>query len=167
VPFALIQIPEVVRNAAGRHKVRQTLQGVLSDWAQKPATWIETPKGPIVRDPIREQPPFVSISYAAGEAWLGIALGESLGVDAVSLEALPDWEETALLYLGEQKVDKIRDAENPPEAFAREWASMEASLKRAGLSLSEHQNFPKSLILTAKTKSCIVAVALSSNPSDK
>ena len=121
----------------------------------------------MLREPIEKKAAFVSISYAAGEAWLGIALGEPLGVDAVCLEPFPDWEDLALLYLGAQRVDKIRAAANPPEAFAREWAAMEATLKRTGLSLAEYQNPPESRILIAKTERCLVAVALSRCPCDE
>jgi phosphopantetheinyl transferase len=126
--------------------------------------WVESAKGPEVRERIRDRHVGVSISYAKTEAWLALGWEAQIGVDAVAIEEVPDWEEVASVYLEQAAQERLRKSTQPALDFAREWAGFEARLKLAGQPLVEGLAPPPALLYGATFGAVYVAVALGSGP---
>jgi len=159
--LALVQIPQTERNATGRLRVREVLREILSNWAGHPVALEESVRGPIVQGFIRGETIEVSLSYAGGDAWVAIRSDGSVGMDAVLVGDAPDWEAVAELYLGDNAVQEIRDAEHRGSAFAERWAALEARCKLAKLPLREKTQPPPAPIFTLRVGDLIICIAMS------
>lgn len=158
---ALVQIPQTERNATGRLRVREVLQEILSHWEGHPVELEESVRGPIVQGFVRGKPIEVSLSYAGGDAWVAIRSNGGIGVDAVLVTDHPDWEAVAALYLGNDAVQEIRDAEHRGGAFAERWAALEARCKLAKLPLREKSQPPPVPVFTLRIDDVIICIAIS------
>lgn len=159
-PFTVRRLPLVERNEDGRAAVRAALAEELQRTAHRQVCCCESPTGPKVLELIRGKPVGVSISYGKNEAWLALGWEGPIGVDAVAIEKVPDWEDVALVYLGRSAVKRLRKSPEPELDFAVEWAAFEARLKLGGLSLNEGVEPPAARLYAAKLGSQAVAVAL-------
>jgi hypothetical protein len=113
---------------------------------------------------VRGKPIEVSLSYAGGDAWAAIRSNGSVGMDAVLVEENSDWEAVAELYLGDNAVQEIRDAEHRGCAFAERWAALEARYKLAKLPLREKSQPPPAPIFTLRVGDLIICIAVGSAP---
>ena len=156
---ALVQIPRTERNATGRHRVREVLREILSNWAGHPVALEESGRGPIVQGFVRGKPIEVSLSYAGGDAWVAIRSNGGVGMDAVLVEENPDWEAVAELYLGHHAVQEIRYAKHRGGAFAERWAALEARYKLAKMPLREKSQPPSAPVLTLRVDDLIICIA--------
>lgn|GEM_PF-2683290 len=169
VPFpnedvALVQISQTERNATGRLRGREVLREILFNWAGQPVELKESALGPIVQGFIRGKSIEVSLSYAGGDAWAAIRSNGSVGMDAVLVGENSDWEAVAELYLGDNAVQEIRDAEHRGCAFAERWAALEARYKLAKLPLCEKSQPPPAHVFTLRVDDLIICIAVGSAP---
>jgi len=144
--------------------VREVLREILCNWAEHPVALEESVRGPIVLGVVRGKPIEVSLSYAGGDAWAAIRSNGSVGMDAVLVEENSDWEAVAELYLGDNAVQEIRDAEHRGCAFAERWAALEARYKLAKLPLREKSQPPPAPIFTLRVGDLIICIAVGSAP---
>jgi 4'-phosphopantetheinyl transferase len=81
----------------------------------------------------------ISITHAGPFAVAAFHVHGAVGIDAMQVQEVPDWEQVALDYLGPQVHGMLAglDPARRAEAFARAWAQREAQLKCLGLPLSE------------------------------
>jgi 4'-phosphopantetheinyl transferase len=85
----------------------------------------------------------LSISHESGLTLAAIHLEGRVGIDLIRVgnqpNWLPDWEDVARAYLGEQAIRRISrlPPAQRPRAFAHAWTIFEACLKCAGLALAE------------------------------
>lgn len=157
--FALFSLPGATRTPRGRHEVRQSILHTLKEWSGREMQLHETISGPIIQALAQGQSIHVSISYSGSGAWFAIALGEPIGVDAVSLWDCKGWEDIAAIYLPEC-ISKTRTKDAEAELrFAHEWASLEARFKRAGLPLTEDIRPPSAEIYATQKGQTVIAIA--------
>lgn len=123
-------------DGSNRSDARAIARALLLEIAQNLSTetsvrLIEGRHGPQLSDP-RWQ---VSLSYAGNRLLIGIACHQCVGVDIVKVEAIPDIEALAQLYLPAAACT----ARVPFQAdqFALSWAQMEACCKASRLPLAE------------------------------
>ncbi|KAF3995916.1 4'-phosphopantetheinyl transferase family protein [Glaciimonas immobilis] len=139
-----------------RLAIRQAL-GILLD--RSPASI------PIISNP--GQPVFVtltqpeiglSISHQPGLSLAAIRLGGSIGIDIMRPEAMPDWEQIAQEYLGDQAYRRLIRQPKAQQvvAFAHEWTRYEASLKCLGLAISEWHRAPQAALLGCRVSALIL-----------
>ena len=145
-----------------RSAVRAVLDEELQLAAGRPVQWRESPKGPEVLESLGSGCVKVSISYAMSEAWLALGWEGPIGVDAVPLEPVPDWEEVASVYLEPCAQERLHRSARPALDFAREWAGFEARLKLGGSAVEEGVIPPPALLFEATFDTVTVAVALRS-----
>lgn len=157
--FVLVGLPQTGRSQAGRAKVRVALASILSAWAGHPVSLEETPSGPQSPTLIRGHRVFVSVSYSSETAWMAFGLEAPIGVDAVNLAECEDWQDVAALYLGHPRAHAISATPDPKQAFALEWATLEARCKQAGLPLSESAAPPATTTYRNVLDQTILAVA--------
>lgn len=119
----------------------------------------ETPRGPQVPTLIRGQRVFVSVSYSAETAWIALGLEAPIGVDAVNLAECEDSQDVAALYFGHPRAREISDSPDPKQAFALDWATLEARCKQAGLPLCEGAAPPATTTYRKVLDQTILAVA--------
>jgi phosphopantetheinyl transferase len=128
--------------------------------AGRPVRWSESETGPRVLESLGRGRIGVSLSYGRSEAWLALGWEGPIGLDAVTIEPVPDWEEVASVYLEPVARERLRKSTRPDLDFSKEWAGFEARLKLGGLSLSEGITPPPALLLEATFDKVAVAVAL-------
>ena len=141
--------------------MREVLREILSNWAGHPVALEESVRGPIVQGFIRGKPIEVSLSYAGENAWVAIRSNGSVGMDAVLVGENSDWEAVAELYLGDNAVQEIRDAEHRGCTFAERWAVFEARCKLAKLPIREKSQPPPAPIFTLRVGDLIICIATS------
>jgi hypothetical protein len=130
----LVRMPlPTASRAAARREARAALRAVLAAWTGHEPVLEETPQGPLIRGEAID----VSLSYGAGEAWIGLIRGGRIGVDVMAVEPFAELNDVALDYLGPAAAARIRQAADPARAFAAAWTEHEAQLKCAKRSLSE------------------------------
>ena len=108
-------------------------------------TLIETPRGPVWDGELAGHSLALSLSYTEREAWIGLRRGGAIGVDAMTMAAMPEMEAVARLYLGPPAWAAIQVAPDPVRAFAQAWTALEARLKCLKQPLTEwpaNQNRP-------------------------
>lgn len=79
----------------------------------------------------------ISLSYGAGEIWIGLRRGGAIGVDVMSPATMDDMPAVARLYLGNDTEAAIRQSADPALEFAGAWTRREAHLKCLKLGLTE------------------------------
>lgn len=158
--FTLLRIQCSTDTALRKMAVRKVLGEELQRAAGRPVRWEETRKGPKISASILGPQTHVSISYTAAEVWLALGWEGPIGIDAVALEHVSDWEEVASVYLSEQAMERLRQSFIPALKFTEEWAAFEARLKWGGLSLKEGIQAPDAQIYAATFDSTAVAVAV-------
>jgi phosphopantetheinyl transferase len=158
--FTLVRIQLFEEAQFRKRTVREVLAQELLHAAGRPVRWEDSPRGPRVLDLVANALPSVSISYADSEAWLGIGWRGAIGVDAVALREITDWEAVASTYLDGPSIKRLRESTNPALEFTREWAQFEARLKLGGLSLEEDSLAPSALVYGASFETVAVAVAV-------
>ena len=165
--FVLVQIPNICRDSEGKQEVRRVLGLLFEQWSGHFLQPTETPTGPKVTERICGYSCDISISYADTTAWLGIAFGIQIGIDAVSLTEFAEWESVAALYLGQAILSGIQQSPTPFRSFALAWATLEASLKCTNLPLKEHAVTPRVNIRSRIIDNYAVAVAFPLTPFKK
>jgi len=78
----------------------------------------------------------LSFAYTIDCAWIGLARGHSVGIDATPIRDFDELQEVVQTYLGPES-STIASAVNPAAAFAAAWSQHEATLKYHRLPLSE------------------------------
>lgn len=120
----LLTLPGADR-AEARARVRAVLAKIAARLSHR---IIETPCGPEFADSGHH----ISISYASGNALIGISKQRRIGVDIVKIEPISESSALARLYLPDGASCIGSD-----EAFAARWASLEACCKALKLPLAE------------------------------
>jgi hypothetical protein len=162
--FHLFQIPRTLREPSGKTRVRALLKSLQRHWDMEDWRLEETPKGPRLLPQHEEDSPLrISISYAAPDAWLGIAWGAEVGIDAVRIHAFEELQEVADLYLpGGARA--LQTAECPEESFALAWARLESCLKMDGRPLQEGGSLPPCLTLSRRWEGFAIAASFRALP---
>ena len=129
---AIVRIATSPAHPAARREVRAVLRQVLAAWSGLPQEQLpleETPRGPVWPGQLGGLTLDISLSYGAGEAWIGLVRGGWIGVDVASASPLAEAEDVARLYLGPAATAEILAAAAPARAFAIAWTQREARLK--------------------------------------
>jgi 4'-phosphopantetheinyl transferase len=132
----LVRVPVSPSRFEARREARTVLRTVLAAWSGLPPDQLpldETPRGPLWRG----EPLGISLSYGAGEAWIGLLRGGRIGVDVMRVELFAELHEVAQTYLDPSAAGAIRQAPDPARAFAAAWTAREAALKCAQRGLTE------------------------------
>lgn len=158
--FTVYRIPTGARGPAARSRVRSVLGAALRQIAGRAIRLQESATGPKVTEFINGEKVGVSISYLGAEAWLALGWGGPLGIDAVEIGEIPEWDLVANTYLGPNVSERLRNSSARELDFAREWAGFEARLKLNGLSLGEGTEVPATALCEARFGTVVVAVAL-------
>ncbi|NBF05051.1 hypothetical protein GV819_22450 [Pseudomonas sp. Fl5BN2] len=81
----------------------------------------------------------LSISHEQGLSLAAVHLYGAVGVDLMQVEEIPDWQLVAQDYLGPSVTGQLLELTEDlrPPAFAQAWSEREATLKCAGLPLTE------------------------------
>lgn len=158
--FTVYRIRTGTRGQAARSNVRSFLSVELRRIAGRAVTLRESAAGPEVPELVRGGKISISISYLNAEAWLALGWDGPLGIDAVAVEQIPEWEQVATTYLGATASERLRTSSERAADFAAEWASFEARLKMHGLSLREGVEVPPTALCTARFGTAVVAVAM-------
>ena len=158
--FTLLRIGCAAGMRFKRASARAALDAELQMAAGRPVRWRESPKGPEVLESVGNGRVGVSLSYAQSEAWLALGWDGPIGLDAVAIEPVLEWEEVALVYLEPMAQERLRLSRRADLDFAREWAGYEARLKLGGLALGEGVTPPPALVVEATIDKVAVAVAL-------
>lgn len=128
-----------VRQVA-RREARNVLRAVLAAWSGLPQAEIlltETSRGPAWQASLAGTPLDISLSYGAGEAWIGLAHGGRIGVDVMRIGPFAEAQAVARDYLGPAAAAAIAQSPDSGRAFAAAWAKREAQLKCAKRGLTE------------------------------
>jgi len=128
-----------VRQVA-RHEARSVLRAVLAAWSGVPHAQIrltETSRGPAWQASLAGTPLDISLSYGAGETWIGLARGGRIGVDVMRIGPFAEAQTVARDYLGPAAADAIAQSPDSGRAFAAAWTKREAQLKCAKRGLTE------------------------------
>jgi len=115
-----------------RQEARAVLKEVLSAWSGLPSWQLplqETSCGPIWRYKLAGDTLDISLSYGAGEAWIGLIRGGRIGVDVMWIEPFDELHAVARDYLGSETTTAIAQANDPAHAFAAAWTKREAQIK--------------------------------------
>jgi hypothetical protein len=158
--FTVYRIPTGTRGPAARSRVRSFLRAELRRIAGRAIPLRESKAGPEVTEIIHGCPISVSISYTGAEAWLALGWGGSVGIDALEIQAIPEWYPVASTYLGPIVSERLRNSSARELDFAREWTGFEARLKLHGLSLAEGVEVPAAALCEARFGAVVVAVAV-------
>jgi hypothetical protein len=158
--FTLRRIGFATGTASKRASVRAALDEELQMAAGRPVWWRESERGPEVPESLGLGRVGVSLSYAQSEAWLAVGWEGQIGLDAVSIGSIPDWEEVASVYLEPPARERLYESARPDLDFCREWAGFEARLKLGGFPLREGVTPPPALLIEATFHNVAVAVAL-------
>ena len=136
----LIRIAVSPVRKVARLDVRSVLRIVLASWSGLPAAQlplVETACGPVWRTGLPGMTLAISLTYGAGEAWMGLVRGGRIGVDVIRIESFAEAAAVARDYLVPAAVTAIAQARDPARAFAAAWTQQEARLKCAGCGLAE------------------------------
>jgi 4'-phosphopantetheinyl transferase len=131
-----------------RQEVRAALRRITTAWSGSTGdqiALIETPRGPVWDGELAGHSLALSLSYTDRNAWIGLRRGGAIGVDAMTIAAIPEAEAVGRLYLGPPAWGAIQSAPDPARAFAQAWTALEARLKCLKQPLSEwpaNQNHP-------------------------
>lgn len=138
--LALLTLPAGTARPAARQHARQALRQILAGLLGRSEDAValrESRQGPVLEDSAHDLR--ISLSYAGKHCLIGLAEGQMIGVDIVRIEALPEINTLARLYLPSTSCQMVLAA--PPAdrdaAFALAWAQMEARSKCLGLPLAE------------------------------
>ena len=128
----LIRVATTPARPVARQELRTVLRQVLAAWSgflpeQLPLR--ETQRGPMWPEQLGGHSLDISLSYADGEAWIGLLRGGSIGIDAMTVAPIAEAEEVARYYLGPMVLANIQQSSHPARAFAAAWTSLEARLK--------------------------------------
>ena len=91
----------------------------------------------------------LSLSYEEGEAWVALSRGGPIGVDVMSLEAVPEAEAMAQTHFGPADRSALRQSTDPVRDFALAWTQLEARCKCLKQGLTEWSE-----ALALDTKAC-------------
>lgn len=136
----LIHVAPAPAREAARRELRNALRGTLAVWSGIPMGHLplsETRSGPHWTGMLAGHPLDISFAYAGNEGWMGLARGGRIGIDVMPIEAIPEAESVARLYLGPDAAEAVRQAVDPIGAFATAWTDLEARLKCLKLGLVE------------------------------
>jgi phosphopantetheinyl transferase len=136
INLVIITLPEGINRIDARMLARAAvLQIAHALSTDTTLQLIESPTGPRLSD-TRLQ---FSLSYAGNRLLIGLGPHQNLGVDLVKIDALPDIDALARLYLpAASRLALARTRENLRDGeFASFWAQMEACCKASGLPLAE------------------------------
>jgi phosphopantetheinyl transferase len=158
--LSIYRVPSGPRGASARATVRTFLSEELRQIAGQPVILRETTGSPEIVGLIKNRKISISISYAREEAWLALGWDVPIGIDAVEISAIPEWELLASTYLGVRTLERLRTSPRREEDFAMEWAGLEARIKMHGLSLLEGVNAPAANLCEARFENVVVAVAV-------
>jgi 4'-phosphopantetheinyl transferase len=144
----LVRVATSAPRPLARQEVRAVLRRIIAAWSGatgEPIALIETPRGPVWDGELAGHSLDLSLSYTNREAWIGLRRGGAIGVDAMTIAAIPEAEAVARLYLGPATWAAIQSAPDPVRAFAQAWTALEARFKCVKQSLTEwpaNQNQP-------------------------
>ena len=129
----LVRVFVPPRRAEARREVRAVLRAILSSWLGREVQLEETSHGPVCNSEAID----ISLSYADGEAWIGLIRDGRIGIDVMAVTAFAEMKDVACDYLGPAATARVRLADDPARVFAMEWTAREASLKCLKRGLSE------------------------------
>ncbi|MCD5995789.1 4'-phosphopantetheinyl transferase superfamily protein [Pseudomonas sp. CDFA 602] len=83
--------------------------------------------------------PGLSISHDAGLSLAAVNLHGTVGVDLMRVQCVPDWQQVARDYLGDEVAGRLLETCDAlrPQAFSSAWCQREAVLKLSGQPLAE------------------------------
>lgn len=137
---AVIRVPHVAERLALSQVARDCTLRILRSWGFASASLDETTTGPTV---LGCGEIALSLTYTTNCAWIALAQGRSLGIDATIVREHAEVSEVADIYLGPE-FSRIAEEADPAGAFAAAWSRHEATLKYHRLPLTEwHPRLPK------------------------
>ncbi|HSY16901.1 MAG TPA: 4'-phosphopantetheinyl transferase superfamily protein [Candidatus Acidoferrales bacterium] len=136
----LIRVATARSRPLARQELRAALRHVLAAWSNLPPDQLplhETSSGPIWPGQLAGQTLDISLSYAAGEGWIGLLRAGCIGVDVMPVQHIPEAEEVARHYLGPDALTIIQASTDSAASFATAWTGLEARLKCLKQDLNE------------------------------
>ena len=130
---AVIRVPQVAPRSELGLLARACVLRILGSWGFTSASFLETATGPRLAGCGELA---LSLAYTPDCAWIALAKGRSVGIDATAIGDFAELREVAHAYLGPASAD-IAAAAEPAEAFAAAWSRHEATLKYHRLRLTE------------------------------
>ena len=128
----LIRVVTSSSRQQSRQELRIVLRQVLAAWSgflPEQLVLNETASGPVWPGRLGGHGLDISLSYAEGEAWIGLIRDGAIGVDAMRIQIFPEAEIVARDYLGFEALKIIQASAAPALAFASAWTAFEARLK--------------------------------------
>lgn len=116
------------------------LRAVLAAWSGVPHAEIrltETSRGPAWQNGLAGMSLDISLSYGAGEAWIGLVRGGRIGLDVMRIGPFAETQAVARDYLGPAAAAVIAQSPDSGRVFAAAWTKREAQLKCAKRGLTE------------------------------
>jgi 4'-phosphopantetheinyl transferase len=136
----LVRVAGNLPRPAARQGARVVLRHILAAWSG-PAVGSqvlnETARGPVWSGELAGHSLDISLAYTESAAWIGLRRGGAIGVDAMTVAAIPEAVAVAKIYLGPEAWTMIQGAADPVRAFAEAWTALEARLKCRKLALTE------------------------------
>lgn len=135
----IVRVPATGHRPAARAHLRQVLREIVGTWTgERDINLTETSRGPIGKEKIGDKSIRFSLSYTSQEGWIALACGQEVGLDVLTIEPVPEWENLVQLYLPPAYRTGVRMASDRPRAFAQAWTRREAELKLIGRPLREY-----------------------------
>jgi 4'-phosphopantetheinyl transferase len=128
----LIRVVTAEARQMARQELRTVLREMLAAWSQIFSEQLplrETASGPVWSEQLGGHNLDISLSYAEGEAWIGLLRGGFIGVDVMRIQLIPEAEAVARHYLDSEALRNIQQSTDPALAFAKAWTVLEARLK--------------------------------------
>jgi 4'-phosphopantetheinyl transferase len=156
----LLRLATSISRQTARLEVRAVLHSMLAAWCGIPAdqlplaetkngpAWIGLPDGPAMD---------ISLSYSGDEGWIGLIRGGSIGIDAMRIQHIPEFEEVARNYLDPSALKEIRQAPDPDTAFAQAWTQLEARLKCMKRKLKEWNDRSAKMMAACEVQTAILS----------
>ena len=139
-----VTTPATTHRLQARALIRTALRETLAAFLQQPPAAITLGSHPgqaiWVASPLTNLQ--LSVSHMPGLSVAAIA-HSAVGIDVMPIpqgaDAMPDWADVALDYLGASATDLLHRTPSAqrPSAFAQAWVQLEARLKCQGLALTE------------------------------
>jgi 4'-phosphopantetheinyl transferase len=141
----LIRVRTPAARVEARRELRAVLRRVLADWSgcsEEQMPLCESARGPVWAGTLNGLSLDISLSHADGEGWMGLIRGGSIGIDVMRVQAIPEVESLAQIYLGPAAWKTIRNSRDPDLSFALAWTDLEARLKLLKQPLLEFSGVP-------------------------
>ena len=151
----LIHVATAASRPVARQELRNVLRQILVAWSDllpEQLPLLETSHGPAWSGRLAGYDLDISLSYADGVGWIGFFRSGQIGIDAMSIQTVPEAGELARHYFAPDAMNTVRQSANPALAFAAAWTGLEARHKCLKTGLSEWPAIPTHLATACHTE---------------